>query len=82
MMYDGNGGWVWMTFIPVIWLALIGLTVWVVIRLTQGPSGHDHGRNRRETPDEILDRRYASGEIDTQTYTEAREHLAGHGRRT
>jgi hypothetical protein len=38
MMYDGNGGWwVWMTFIPVIWLALIGLTVWVVVRLTQGP---------------------------------------------
>ncbi len=78
MMY-GDGGWLWMAFMPLLWIVVIGLVVWVVIRLTQGPRGgryREDGRERRETPEEILDRRYASGEIDTETYTEARERLA------
>ena len=76
MMYDGSGGWVWMTFIPILWLALIGLVVWAVVHFTQSHEGHV--RQGRETPEEILDRCYASGEIDTQTYTEARQTLASH----
>ncbi|WP_344048740.1 SHOCT domain-containing protein [Streptomyces thermoalcalitolerans] len=80
-----NGGWAWITFMPLLWIALIGLVVWAVIRLTRGSSGdfsgRGHGwedREHRETPEEILDRRYASGEIDADTYTEARERLAAH----
>ncbi|UQA97381.1 SHOCT domain-containing protein [Streptomyces halobius] len=87
-MYWNGGGWVWMAFMPLLWIALIGLVVWAVVRLTQRPAGRDdapgrddtqgRGRPPRETPEEILDRRYASGEIDTDTYTEARERLAQH----
>ncbi|MEU6510332.1 SHOCT domain-containing protein [Streptomyces sp. NPDC046942] len=84
MMY-WNGGWAWMAFMPLLWIALIGLAVCAVLRLTQGPPGgpthRSHGwegDKQRETPEQILDRRYASGEIDTDTYTEAREHLASH----
>ncbi|WP_028800210.1 SHOCT domain-containing protein [Streptomyces sp. 142MFCol3.1] len=80
-----NGGWAWMAFMPVLWIALIALAVWAVIRLTHGASDRTAGRTGgwadskpRETPEEILDRRYASGEIDTDTYTEAREHLSAH----
>ncbi|WP_211273214.1 SHOCT domain-containing protein [Streptomyces hirsutus] len=75
-----DGGWAWMAFMPLLWIALIGLIVWAAVRLTQHQSGRDQGRDRgqppRETPEEILDRRYASGEIDADTYTEARERLA------
>ncbi|MFG3294813.1 SHOCT domain-containing protein [Streptomyces sp. NPDC048179] len=85
VMYWDGGGWAWMAFMPLLWIVLIGLAVWAVIRLTHGPSGRPggrsetwEGRERRETPEDILDRRYASGEIDTDTYTEARERLAVH----
>ncbi|WP_225094530.1 SHOCT domain-containing protein [Streptomyces sp. CoH27] len=83
-----DGGWAWMAFMPLLWIALICLAVWAVIRLTHsssaGASGRGHGwegQQHRETPEEILDRRYASGEIDTDTYTEARERLAAHRQR-
>jgi putative membrane protein len=79
-MYWNGGGWAWMAFMPLLWIVLIGLVVWAAVRLTQHPSGHDEGHDRRrpprESPEEILERRYASGEIDTETYTEARKHLA------
>ncbi|MEV7688359.1 SHOCT domain-containing protein [Streptomyces bungoensis] len=50
----------------------------------RGRDGWEHweapGREQghRESPEEILDRRYASGEIDSDTYTQARERLAAH----
>ncbi|MFF9391329.1 SHOCT domain-containing protein [Streptomyces griseoluteus] len=78
-------GWVWMAFMPLLWIALIVLAVWAVIRLTHATTGGASPRGHgwasgppQETPEEILDRRYASGEIDTDAYTEARERLAAH----
>ncbi|GHE38767.1 hypothetical protein GCM10018771_18990 [Streptomyces cellulosae] len=77
-----DGGWAWMAFMPLLWIVLIGLVVWAVVRLTQHGGGRDDGREGREpwreTPEEILDRRFASGEIDVDAYTEARERLATH----
>jgi putative membrane protein len=35
---------------------------------------------RRESAQEILDRRYASGEIDADAYIRARDHVAGRER--
>lgn len=81
-MMCGYGGWAWMAFMPLLWIVLIGAVVWAVVRLTRRPSGledgHDRGQGSRETPEEILDRRYASGEIDVDAYTEARARLAAH----
>ena len=83
VMYWDGGGWAWMAFMPLLWIALIGLVVWAAIRLTQHPAGRDTHQDRgqpppRETPEEILDRRFAAGEIDADTYTEARQRLAAH----
>ncbi|MEW2331502.1 SHOCT domain-containing protein [Micromonospora chersina] len=75
MMYGYGSGWIWMTLMPVVWIALIAVTVWAVARLVQRPAGH--GRQVRETPQEILDRRYALGEIDAEEHGRARAHLAG-----
>lgn len=81
MMY-WDGGWAWMAFMPLLWIVLIGLVVWAVIRLAHREAGGEDSRRsgwpHRETPEEILDRRFASGEIDAETYTEARQKLAGH----
>ncbi|MFH8773692.1 hypothetical protein [Streptomyces sp. NPDC017958] len=58
----------------------IGLVVWAVVRLIQHGGGRDEGREgrepRRETPEEILDRRFASDEIDAETCIQALERLA------
>jgi putative membrane protein len=55
----GAGDWVVMSL---FWVGLIALIAWVVARLAvdREPSG--------ERPEEILDRRLASGEIDAATY--------------
>lgn len=87
MMYGGNGwGWSAMMLMPLVWLILLGIIIWAVARLTQ-PNGYrqgpvDHGSARRESPQEILDRRFASGEIDAEAYDRARDRLAGGERRS
>ncbi|GGR74214.1 hypothetical protein GCM10010169_17590 [Micromonospora fulviviridis] len=75
MMYGYGSGWIWMILMPVVWVALIAVIVWAVARAIQRPG--DNGRQVRETPQEILDRRFALGEIDAVEYRRARAHLAG-----
>lgn len=77
MMHGGWGGWGWLTLMPLLWIVLIGLIVWAAIRLSQRPSDRPGGQPGRESPQEILDRRFASGEIDAETYVRARDTLAG-----
>ncbi|WP_149182332.1 hypothetical protein [Streptomyces sp. TRM49041] len=85
MHWDDNGSWAWMAFMPLLWIAVIGLVVWAVVRLTQHHPSRGGGTYRDETPGEtpedVLDRRFASGEIDADTYSEARKKLAEHRRR-
>ncbi len=77
MMWGYGPGWGWMMLMPLLWIVLLGVIAWAVVRLVQRPGDHGRDQQRRETPQEILDRRYASGEIDTDTYTQTRAHLAG-----
>jgi putative membrane protein len=80
MMYgDGWGsGWGWMMVVmPVLWIALTAVIVWAVFKVVQRPASPGSGEPRRETPQEILDRRFASGEIDADAYTQAKARLAG-----
>jgi putative membrane protein len=78
MMYGGwGGGWAWMMLMPLLWIALLGVIVWAAVRLAQRPSDRAGPPPRRETPQEILDRRFAAGEIDADEYTRARDTLAG-----
>jgi putative membrane protein len=81
MMYGGWGGWGPMMLMSLLWIVLIGLVVWAAIRLGQRPSDETRAQPPRETPQEILDRRYASGEIDTDAYVQARDALAGGGQK-
>jgi putative membrane protein len=47
-----------------------------VVRVVR-PHSDGYGRAHWESPQEILDRRFASGEIDADTYTRMRAHFAG-----
>jgi len=69
----GGAGWI---FMGLFWIVVIGLIVWAVVALL--PSTRSGGGPARlEGPREILDRRFALGEIDTEQYRQAREELAG-----
>lgn len=76
--YDHGWGWgagLGMVMMIVVWGGLIALGVWAVARLTRG----EPRPTPTETPRQILDRRFASGEIDTEQYAEARHLLESRG---
>ncbi|MGH3738323.1 MAG: SHOCT domain-containing protein [Micromonosporaceae bacterium] len=76
MMYEFGYGGFWMMLMPLLWILLIGLAVWAVIRFTGSPTP---GAPRGESPQEILDRRLANGEIEPGQYDEARARLSRTG---
>jgi putative membrane protein len=77
MRWYGGGmgllGWLGM---GVFWLILLGLIVWLLVRLLPAGSGGAI-RNTGESPLETLDRRLASGEIDLETWQAHRAALLG-----
>jgi putative membrane protein len=74
--YGGMGLWAWL-FMGTFWVALLALIVWLVVRLL--PSGSRPPVSTGvESPEDILDRRFARGEIDEQSYAAQRAALAAH----
>ena len=77
MGWYGNGmgslGWLGM---GLFWLVLLGLIVWLVMRLLPG-SGGGTTRHTAESALETLDRSLAAGELDTQTWQAQRAALMG-----
>lgn len=78
----GVGGMIGMV---VFWLVLIALIVWAISRLLPGRQmRQSQPQPGQETPEEILDRRFARGEVDLETYQLQRAALAsarGEGQR-
>lgn len=74
----GAGGWVGWIAMAFVWIPLITLAIWGVSRAF--PTGTGRGDtfegSRPETPAEVLDRRYAAGEIDGDSYQSMRAMLA------
>lgn len=69
----GVGGWIAMT---IFWVALLALIVWLVSRaFSPGTAQRPTGQSWQESPDQVLDRRYAAGEIDEATYHRMRDTL-------
>jgi putative membrane protein len=53
----------WMGLWWILGAVLIAVLAWVVLKSTRGPSS-----NPSQSPEQILKRRYAKGELDQQTY--------------
>ena len=73
---NGMGTFAWLGM-GAFWLVLLGLIVWLVVRLLPGSSGGGTTRPAGESALEILDRRLASGEIDVETWQVHRAALLG-----
>lgn len=56
-----------------MWLVIIGFGIWLVTWIVRRDQHGVPGYERAETPRQILDRRFASGEIDAETYSRARK---------
>ena len=69
----GTSGWLGM---GLFWVILLGLIIWLVVRLLPDRSGGTT-RPTGESALEILDHRLASGEIDTQAWQAQRTALMG-----
>ncbi|MBI1349483.1 MAG: hypothetical protein GC156_00020 [Actinomycetales bacterium] len=81
-MWNGNGAgswWLGMVGMIVLLAVLVGFGVWAMTRITR-PGGVSEVNV--ESPRTILDRRFASGELDAEAYAEARRVLEGHGSAT
>lgn len=79
----GAGGWL---FMSLVWVLLLVVIIWAAARLFPGRTGSTATLTGpaveplSERPEQILDRRLASGEIDVATYEQLRETLAKKGR--
>jgi putative membrane protein len=69
----GMGAFIWPAM-GLVWLILLGLIVWLVIRLLPG-SSEPPTRTPGESAVEILDRRMANGEIDLEAWQAQRTAL-------
>ena len=72
---SGMGSLAWLGM-GVFWLILLGLIIWLVVRLLPG-SGSGATRNTGKSALEILDRRLARGEIDVPAWQAQRAALQG-----
>ena len=69
----GMGGGAWI-FMAVFWVAALTLIIFLVVRLL--PSNGHSGRPEQDSPEELLDRRFARGDLDVETYQAQRAALA------
>jgi putative membrane protein len=83
-MYWGYG-WpmFWnMFFWGLLWLVFIGAGIWLLGRwLSHSMIGASHPRPDEPSAIEILNRRYARGEIDSETFEQMRDRLGAGGRK-
>lgn len=69
----GMGGGAWI-FMGLFWVILIAAIIWLVVRLLPSHShsgattAAPHQVAGQESPLDVLDRRFASGELDLETY--------------
>jgi putative membrane protein len=76
--YGGGMGYGAWTFMGLFWVILLGVVIWAIVRLL--PGHRDASGGQAESAEEILDRRFARGEIDLETYQAQRAALASaHG---
>jgi putative membrane protein len=89
MMWGYNFGWggmLLMSFGSILWIALLVVLVWAVIRWLERKMSAAVPPAASTPPTgpsalEVLQQRYARGEIDTATYEQMRERLGASGMR-
>jgi len=78
--YGFGWGWLMMSLGTILWIAVLVVLVWALIRWLNARTSMQvpppsSGVQSGQTALEILQQRYARGEIDTATYEQMRERL-------
>jgi len=82
MWHMGDGSGWWMLFGTLMMLAFWGIVLWAVVALVRGSrDGAARGARDEPTALEILEWRYASGELSDEEFEGMKQRLLG-GRRT
>ena len=79
--YGFGWGWLMMSLGTILWIAVLVVLVWALIRWLNTRTSTpvpplSSGAHSGPTALEILQQRYARGEIDTVTFEQMRERLA------
>ena len=78
----GGWGWGWMSLMMIVmalfWGAVIAGIVWAIRGVASGAPAREPNA-RHETPADILDRRFAEGDISEEDYRARRKLLASRG---
>ncbi len=81
MMWGTGEGWGWWMLFGWVWMvAFWGLVIWGIVTLVNR-TGDGGGSSDERAPSalEILERRYARGEIGHDEFEEMRQRLTGRG---
>ena len=63
-------GWGWWVFMSIGMVAFWGLIIYVIVSVVRGPSTASSAEATRESPEQVLKRRLAEGEISVEEYEE------------
>ena len=78
MMHDWGWGSGWMWLMPLFMMAWFALMIAVIVLLVRWLGGVNGGRSASaRTARDILDERYARGEIDREEYLQRQKDIAG-----
>jgi len=64
-----------MLVMGLFWILLVGVGIWLITR----SMGKEKTTSVQESPRQVLDHRFASGEIDADAYKQARKLIEGKG---
>ncbi len=73
-----SGGWWWwlmMASMILFWVAIVGGVIWFIVYLVRRPTGT--GTGSAETALDILNKRYARGEITSEEYERLKRDISG-----
>jgi putative membrane protein len=70
------GGFGFMWFMPILWIAAIGLIIWAVVAAVRGVESTGQGSPKSNSALEILKQRYARGEITKEEYEQKKRDIA------
>jgi putative membrane protein len=68
--------WIWGSLIMVSWLGLAVVVTWLVVRSINGRAAAARESTGAGRARDIIDERYAKGELSTEEYEERRARLA------
>lgn len=76
MMYGFGFPWMGGIAMMLLWVVVLGAIVWAVVAAARSGRQSNPGLPRSESPLDVLQRRYAAGEINREQLEEMKRNLA------